>query len=142
MAGGGLAPVGAGAGKAADYANNKLTIYVVVVALLAGSGGLLFGYDIGELEASGWASPGLHCSALLPRPPARLPARYSTLPSPPHQPLPPSLYTPPMQASPAASPAWLPSRSSSSPPCTSARRSPPTTTTRTGGWGRPRSKLA
>lgn len=46
MAGGAPLPAAASS-RAADYSSNKLTFAVVVVALLAASGGLLFGYDIG-----------------------------------------------------------------------------------------------
>jgi hypothetical protein len=45
MAAGGLAP-SAATSRAAQYAGG-LNLYVIIVALLAGSGGLLFGYDIG-----------------------------------------------------------------------------------------------
>lgn len=46
MGGGGpIGPIGA-AGRASDY-KGKLTGYVMVTALIAASGGLLFGYDLG-----------------------------------------------------------------------------------------------
>eukprot|EP00887_Chlorella_sp_A99_P000118 scaffold16.g118.t1 len=45
MAGGGAAPIGA-AGRAEEY-KGTLTWYVIFVAIVAASGGLLFGYDLG-----------------------------------------------------------------------------------------------
>lgn len=52
MGGGGpIGPIGA-AGRAAEY-HGRLTGAVIFVAIIAASGGLLFGYDLGE--RLGWA---------------------------------------------------------------------------------------
>lgn len=46
MAGGGIV-AGHGVDLHAEQYHGKLTVYVVFVALMAASGGLLFGYDLG-----------------------------------------------------------------------------------------------
>ena len=46
MAGGGLVNNAYAEGKAAQY-EGKITVYVVLACIVAASGGLLFGYDVG-----------------------------------------------------------------------------------------------
>ena len=50
MAGGGFAGAGA---SSADY-GGRVTFSVVVTCLMAASGGLIFGYDIGISGTCGW----------------------------------------------------------------------------------------
>ncbi|MCO5578624.1 hypothetical protein L7F22_032468 [Adiantum nelumboides] len=45
MAGGGFS-AGSGGGRAADY-EGKITFYVIMTCIIAASGGLMFGYDVG-----------------------------------------------------------------------------------------------
>ncbi|MCO5594959.1 hypothetical protein L7F22_048996 [Adiantum nelumboides] len=56
MAGGGFS-AGPGGGRAADY-EGKITFYVIMTCIIAASGGLMFGYDVGISDAPSIAELG------------------------------------------------------------------------------------
>ena len=48
--------------RAADY-NSHITCHAVFICIMAGTGGVLFGYDLGEFSFAAKASSQLFCSA-------------------------------------------------------------------------------